>query len=66
MSSNESDSAFIRLQVPRTDCMLPETRPFDIKASDLDVLVELNADNKVNKTILHLFLLSVLGSSRPF
>ena len=29
--------------------MIPETRPFDIRASDLDALIELNADNMVNK-----------------
>lgn len=47
--SDELDPAFIRLRVPRTDSMIPETRPFDIMASDLDALIELNADNKVIK-----------------
>jgi len=64
--SDEPDPAFMRLRVPRTDGMIPETRPFDIRASDLDALIELNADNKVNKTISCHSLLSIFRRNRPF
>jgi autophagy-related protein 2 len=66
ISSDEPDPAFIRLRVPRTDRMIPETRPFDMRASDLDALIELNADNKVNKTVRCHSLLSFLRRDKPF
>jgi len=34
--------------VPRSDDAGPQARPFDLKASDLDILLELNPDGKVS------------------
>lgn len=42
--------------VPRTDSDKVHSRPFEIKASDVDVLVELNPDNKVNQFPTYLFI----------
>lgn len=41
--------AFVRVMLPRSDSDTPQSRPFDILVSDLDVLAELNSENKVNQ-----------------
>ncbi|KAF8910987.1 hypothetical protein CPB84DRAFT_1821154 [Gymnopilus junonius] len=46
-------SAFFKVVVPRTDTEIRESRPFELKASDLDILVEFNPDGK-QQTILTL------------
>ena len=45
--------------VPRTDTDELESRPLELKASDMDVLVEFNPDGKVN-TLCYLYYLCVL------
>lgn len=42
--------AVVRMLVPRTDTEKSESRPFYINASDLDILVEINPDHKVDLT----------------
>ncbi|KAF4615034.1 hypothetical protein D9613_003111 [Agrocybe pediades] len=43
--------AFIKIMVPRNDCEPSEIRPLDLKASDLDVLLEVNPDDKQHTVI---------------
>ncbi|KAF8964063.1 hypothetical protein BDZ97DRAFT_2058708 [Flammula alnicola] len=50
-SGSGSALTFVRVMVPRTDNNKAESRPFDIKASDLDILVEFNPNRK-QQTIL--------------
>jgi len=40
--------AFVRIMVPRSDSTQHPVRPFDLRAADLDVLIELNPDDKVS------------------
>ncbi|KAF8163360.1 hypothetical protein B0H34DRAFT_764867 [Crassisporium funariophilum] len=49
---------FLRVMVPRGDNSNPEPRPFDVKASDLDVLIELNPESK-QQTILNVGIMDL-------
>uniref|UniRef100_A0A8H7Y1H7 Autophagy-related protein 2 n=1 Tax=Psilocybe cubensis TaxID=181762 RepID=A0A8H7Y1H7_PSICU len=56
---------FVRVMIPRTDSDSIAPRPFDIKASDIDVLVELNPDNK-QQTILTLGVSDLIMENTDF
>ncbi|KDR81673.1 hypothetical protein GALMADRAFT_276398 [Galerina marginata CBS 339.88] len=57
--------AFIKIMVPRTDTEKSVSRSFDVKASDVDILVELNLDNK-QQTILTVGLMDlVIENTEP-
>jgi autophagy-related protein 2 len=41
----------VRLKLPREEEKSPTVRPFDIVASDVDVLIELKPEGKVSRII---------------
>ncbi|CAA7271644.1 unnamed protein product [Cyclocybe aegerita] len=56
--------SFINVAVPRSDGVGGEVRPFQIQASDLDVLLELNPDNK-QQTIVTLGVMHISVKNTP-
>ncbi|KAJ3517183.1 hypothetical protein NLJ89_g671 [Agrocybe chaxingu] len=56
--------SFINVAVPRSDGAEGEVRPFQIQASDLDVLLELNPDNK-QQTIVTLGVMDISVKNMP-